>query len=249
MNIRLDEGFLFGLGAFETMAVYGGRPVFLEKHLERLARGLEFLGISRRVTEEDVYRFLEENGIPFPEVLKIVVSEENTLFLPRKNPYKKEAYEKGFTIDFAQIRRNETSRFVYHKTLNYGECIRERREAAARGFDEAVFLNSRGEICEGTASNLFFVRDGRIVTPALSVGLLPGVMRGYLLERYDIEETKLYREDLKRFDECFLTNSLMGVMPVIQFESYLFSSRETADRIGEAYRREYGLFHQNPAEE
>lgn len=241
MDIKLDEGFLFGLGAFETVAVYGGCPVFLEQHLERLARGLEFLGISRRVTEEEVYRFLRGQSLPSSGVLKIVVSEKNTLFLPRENPYKTEDYEKGFTVDFALSRQNETSRFVFHKTLNYGECIRERREAAARGLNEAVFLNSRGEICEGTASNIFFVRNGQIVTPDISSGLLPGVMRGYLLERYDIREERLHGAEISRFDECFLANSLMGVMPVLKFGGRLFETRETADRLGEDYQREYCL--------
>lgn len=242
MKIKLDEGFLFGLGAFETVAVYGGRPIFLKQHLERLAKGLEFLGIPRRITEEEVFRFLERQSLPSSGALKIAVSEENVLFLTRKNPYTKADYEKGFTVDFAHIRRNETSPFVYHKTLNYGECIRERRMAAAKGLNEAVFLNSRGEICEGTASNIFFVRNGWIITPDISCGLLPGIIRGYLTEHYGIEEEKLCWDDLERFDECFLSNSLMGVMPVLKFGNHQFADRKTADKIGEEYRREYCPF-------
>ena len=72
MNIVLDEGYLFGIGAFETVAVYD-RPVFLDRHLARLAETLEFLGIQSRVTEDEVSAYLEEKNIR-AGVLKIVVS-------------------------------------------------------------------------------------------------------------------------------------------------------------------------------
>lgn len=229
-KIMLDEGFLFGLGAFETIALIQGRPVWLERHLRRLDRTLSFLRIPMRVTEDEVYGYLESERIA-EGALKIVVSEKNKLFLPRENPYRESDYERGFAVDFAVGKRDEHSPLTCHKTLNYGECILERRRAAARGFDEAVFLNSRGEVCEGSASNLFFVREGKLFTPERSCGLLPGIVREVLTERYDVTETRISAEDIDQFDECFLTNSLMGVMPVARLGNHLFGAREHTERI------------------
>lgn len=234
-TIVLDEGFLFGLGAFETIAVSGGRPVFLGRHLLRLEKTLEFLGISRQVTEREVYGYLESAGITAGAV-KIAVSEKNRLFVPRENPYTEMDYERGFTVDFARGRRNEYSPLTYHKTINYGECILEKRQAAERGLDEAVFLNGKGEICEGCVSNIFFVRDGKLFTPEISCGLLPGIVRGYLLEHCSVAETRIAAGDETQFEECFLTNSLMGVMPVARFGEHHFDRREVTGQMQNFWR-------------
>lgn len=239
MKITLDEGFQFGLGAFETVAVLANRPVFLEKHLERLERAQKFLGIPQQVTAEEVYAYLEEHPTEYG-ALKIVVSKENRLILPRDNHYTEEVYEKGFVTDFAKVRRNETSPLTYHKTMNYGDCILEKRRAAAEGLDELIFLNGRGELSEGTISNVFFVRGERLFTPEISCGLLPGILRGWVLENYEVTETRIRPEEMEAFDECFVTNSLMGVMPVLRLGDRSFTKRETADRMREEYFRTAG---------
>lgn len=91
-------------------------------------------------------------------------------FQMRKNIYSEEDYAKGFVTDISKVRRNETSPLVYHKTLNYGDCILEKRAAAAAGINEKVFVNTKGQISEGTVSNIFFVRKNMIYTPQLSCG-------------------------------------------------------------------------------
>ncbi len=235
-RIEADEGFFFGLGAFETVAVYN-RPVFLREHLERLNRALLFLGLSGQVTKDEVYAYLREHPVKYG-ALKIVVSEKNKLFLPGKNPYTPETYEKGFVLDFAKVRRNETSPFTYHKTLNYGDSIMEKRRASEEGLDEVIFRNSRGEICEGAVTNIFFVKKGRVFTPEISSGLLPGILRKYLVESLEVTERKIMPEELAEFDGCFVTNSLMGIMPVRKLGSYAFENRETPKRLRERYQRE-----------
>ena len=237
MEIQLDEGFQFGLGAFETIAVVENHPVFLREHLKRLEGAQRFLGISQPVSETEVYAWISahpmDNG-----ALKIAVSKENRLFLPRENHYTEEMYDKGFTAGFAETRRNETSPLTGYKTMNYGDCILEKRRASDLGWDEAVFLNTRGEICEGTVSNIFFVKDGNIYTPEKCCGILPGIMRGYLMENYTVEEGVFFPEDLGQFSECFVTNSLMGVMPVMQLGERVFERRGMADCLRKEYRRE-----------
>lgn len=109
--------------------------------------------------------------------LKIMVSEKNLLFLPRENHYQEADYEKGFRLEYSAVRRNETSPLTFHKTANYGDCILEKRGAGKVGVDERIFLNTRGELAEGTLSNVFFLKEGKLYTPGKECGLLPGVVK------------------------------------------------------------------------
>lgn len=232
--IREDEGYFFGLGAFETIAVEYGKPVWADRHLRRLAEALTFLGIDRTGGEiNDALEAALEN----PRLqqgryaLKLTISEQNILTAIRPNPYDRQTAESGFVTAFSSVRRNETSPLVCRKTLNYGDCILEKRRAAAQGIDEPVFLNTRGEITEGAVSNVFFVREGSIITPPVSCGLLPGIAREVLMERYEIREEILRPEDAAACEEMFLTNSLMGVVPVRRLGSLTFSGTETGMRL------------------
>ena len=180
MNINLDECYQFGLGAFETIAIEHGHPVFLPRHLARLDRAADFLGLTscavRNINPDTITAYLneqEKNGTSLSHcALKIMISNENTIYHIRSNPYVPAQYEKGFVMDFSSVMRNESSPLTYHKTMNYGDCILEKRLAAGQGINERIFQNSKGEICEGTVSNIFFVRDQKLFTPKISCGLL-----------------------------------------------------------------------------
>ena len=240
-SVTMDDGVQFGLGAFETIAVEQGKGILLSRHLARLDRAARFLGlgdlIERGLTMEYAAEWIGEN-CPDHSACKILLTQENLVMQTRPNPYDPARCARGFRMDFSAVRRNETSPLTGHKTLNYGDCVLEHRAAAAAGMDERIFLNTRGMLAEGTVSNLFLVSGGRIYTPALSCGLLPGVLRSYILERYRVEEGEIDPHELESFDECFVTNSLMGVMPVAQLGERTFPSRETADRLRAAYEAE-----------
>lgn len=237
--ITPDEGYFFGLGAFETIAIEDSVPVFLQEHLNRLQCSLDFLHleIPREMLEKKVADALVSPGLQTGRhALKLTVSEKNILTSTRPNAYTSADYERGFTTDFTTVRRNETSPLTYHKTLNYGDCILEKRRAKERNIDEPIFLNTQGAISEGATTNVFFVKNSRIVTPKLSCGLLPGVMRQYLCAHYEIEEVTLYPDDIPNFDEMFLTNSLLGVMAVTLLGDHRFPSRETSRKLLNNYR-------------
>lgn len=237
--LELDEGYYFGLGAFETVAVEEGRPVMLQEHCARLFRAMEFFHIKISAAE------LEEkvaNALAAPDmktgrrVLKIAASKKNLLVTTRKNYYSEWDYERGFTTDFSQVRRNETSPLTYHKTLNYGDCLLEKRLAHCRGIDEPIFLNTKGAVAEGATTNVFFVKDNEIYTPAVSSGILPGIMRAYICESNHVQETELYPQELMQFEEMFLTNSLLGVMPVVSLGGHRFLSRNMGSALLTKYR-------------
>lgn len=142
-QLSLDDGFQFGLGAFETIAIEHGQPVFLEKHLARLDRAAAFLQLSsckaRNLTPERIRSYLAAHSTSHHSVLKILLTKENLLFRTRPNPYTPEHYTAGFCMDFSPVLRNETSPLVAHKTLNYGDCILEKRAAISLGLNERFF--------------------------------------------------------------------------------------------------------------
>ncbi|MDR3075211.1 MAG: aminotransferase class IV [Candidatus Methanoplasma sp.] len=232
--MEMDDGYSFGIGAFETMLVYGDRCVMAEKHISRLSAALASLGIDRRLSAEDLECEVSGGRLD-GRVLKVMVSERNTIFADRPFPYMPDKYRDGLRICRSQVMRNETSPFTYIKSLQYGENITEKRKASASGFDECVFLNSKGQICEGSSCNIFFCDDDEIVTPPVSCGLLPGTVREYLLDNYDVSERTLVPEDIDGFDSCFVTNSVMGIMPVKSIDGRTFDGF----RIAEDLRREY----------
>ena len=245
MNINLDECYQFGLGAFETIAIEHGHPVFLPRHLARLDRAADFLELTscavRNINPDTITSYLneqEKNGTSLSHcALKIMISNENTIYHIRSNPYVPAQYKKGFVMDFSSIMRNESSPLTYHKTMNYGDCILEKRLAARQGMNERIFQNSKGEICEGTVSNIFFVRDQKLFTPKISCGLLPGILREYLCESFPVEETVILPSDLDQYEECFVTNSLMGIMPVKKLAGHNFSKRDMSDQLLDAYKQ------------
>lgn len=228
-KITLDAGYTFGMGVFETIGVEKGKSLLLSWHLKRLQEGLEILGIGGKAAQEktapeQIEAYLKEHFMEHG-VLKIMVSEKNVLFQTRENPYTEADYKRGFRLDISKVLRNETSPFTYIKSFHYGDNLLEKRRAKQAGYDETLFLNSTGQVAETSASNIFFVNDKKLYTPSLECGLLPGIVRKYLLENYSVEEMTIMPEDIPHFQESFLTNSLMGIMPVQSIGDYVFESR------------------------
>ena len=121
MEWKPDEGYYFGFGVFETIAVEEGKPVFLEAHMQRLKKGIQFfdLAVSLDSVTKEIERSLEKQKMKSErKVLKITVSQKNIMVASRENTYKEEQYKEGFVTGLSKIRRNETSPLTYHKTLN-----------------------------------------------------------------------------------------------------------------------------------
>ena len=236
LKITADEGYWFGLGAFETIWVYKNKAVFIEEHLDRLKNAVFYLNIVQEPIDQwidkqkkEIEKYISENPME-NGVLKLTVSKENITITSRKNTYTTEQYEKGFELEYSNIRRNETSPFTYMKTLNYSDCIWEKRKAKENGFDEPIFLNTKGEICEGATTNIFFVSKDKIVTPPVSSGQ-------YIMKIANVEERIIRPENISEFTEIFLTNSLLGIMPVKRLGEHTFNSRNIANKlIAEYYK-------------
>jgi len=228
MLIELDEGYSFGLGLFETILFYKGKPIFLDEHLARVNKSITDLELKiEKLKKDEVFQYLNNNKNTLEyEVLKIVLSEKNRLFLKREYTYTEKDYQKGFSLNISKVRRNESSIFTFHKTLNYGDNILEKRKSKKLGYDEPIFLNSKNQITEGATSNIFVVVEDKIYTPKLSCGLLNGIVRQYIISNYDVIEKEIDIKFLNNADEIFLTNSLFGIMPVSNLEKKIFKPQK-----------------------
>lgn len=230
--IFADQGLLYGFGLFETVLVREGKPLLINAHLERLAAGCATLNLLLPCPPEEISRLAREtvrrNGLR-DCALRLTLTAGRSpgeapgtlLISTRPLPYRPEDYQKGFTAGWAPFPRNERSPLVKLKTLNYLENLLARREAGKKGWNEAIFLNTAGFVAEGTISNVFAVREGKVITPPADQGLLPGIMRRTVLEAcrragLDAEERPLLPQELEGAEECFLTNSLMTVMPLVK---------------------------------
>jgi len=242
MLIELDEGYSFGLGLFETILLYKGKPVFLDEHLVRINKAIIDLGLNiDKLEKDEVFQYLNKNKNTLEyDVLKIVLSEKNRLFLKREYTYTEKDYQKGFSLNISKVRRNENSIFTFHKTLNYGDNILEKRKSKKLGYDEPIFLNSKNQITEGATSNIFVVVEDKIYTPKLSCGLLNGIVRQYIISNYDVIEKEIDIEFLNNADEIFLTNSLFGIMPVNNLEKKVFKSQKLGKNILQNYKKYLG---------
>lgn len=232
-KIILDSGFHFGRGLFETMLVKG-EPIFLNEHLDRINRGLPLIGINRKITREEVLQAAEKLQCR-DCVLKLSVTEKNTIFTTRENRYTAESYSRGFDVGISQVMRNESSPLTYLKSLNYLDNLLEHESCASRGLDEVLFFNSSGILCEGSVSNVFFAKGGRIFTPSIDCGLLGGIVREFVTDSFDVTEGKFTKQELLEAEAVFLTNSVMGIMKVASIEGKHFCRNGIFDKIRQAY--------------
>lgn len=234
-----DRGLLYGYGLIETIRVHRGRMPFLPRHLARLRRSAPVLGLTLAWSPETLGGLVAEavarHGLddgalrltvtagPGPVAIAGGGPPGIIISLRRGAPYAPELYERGFRAVLASIRRNNRSPLCRVKSLNFLENLLARRDAERVGVDEALLLNVDGELAEGAITNVFFVRGDRLLTPEPASGALQGVTRGILLDLLcadqdlglRVEEGRYPPSELLAADEAFLTNALLGVMPLV----------------------------------
>lgn len=232
-----DRGFMYGDGVFETMRSYAGVVFKLDEHIKRLYSSLAVLGIrkpySKSVLESIICRSLKVNGLK-SAYIKVVVTRgqgrfgvgykdkflPNTVVVTKSfDGYPSWMFERGLSAEVAGIRQNEQSVLSRIKSLNFLPYIIARFEAKDMGYDEAVLSNTKGHIAEAATSNIFMVKNERLITPSLLSGILPGIARSTVIQigrkiGLKVKEAMVSRKELESADEVFLTNSLAEVLPV-----------------------------------
>jgi branched-chain amino acid aminotransferase len=224
-----DRGLTTGDGCFETMKVIGGTPFALTRHLGRLARSCDALGIDTPdggLVRDACAAVVAANGDGVGRVRVTVTAGrapigpargdgEPVLLVTSGPPRQLAPTARVATCPWT---RNERSALAGIKATSYGENVIAARWAAERGCDEALFANTRGELCEGTGSNVFVVLDGVLRTPPLAAGCLAGVTRELVCELVDVDEAPLPITDLAAATEAFLTSSTRDVHPIAELD-------------------------------
>ena len=256
-----DAGLQHAVGLFETMSARGGAVFRLRQHVERLSESARVLGLAREVRVEPLMQAVQamvdhaarggleaarvrltvtagtlnllrgEEGVIEPRPTVMVVVTPPTVYDPAY-------FERGVRVTVAGPLANPLDPLAGHKTLNYWGRLRTLRQAASApggGAGESIWLQVTNHLASGVVSNLFVVRDGRLLTPiargeevtgALPAPVLPGVTRAAVMElaagmgvgEGGVERRMLTITDLLDADEVFLTNSSWGVLPVRQVE-------------------------------
>jgi branched-chain amino acid aminotransferase len=234
----LDHGFLFGDSVYEVICTYQKKPYFLDEHLKRLyasASGISLeIPYDQKWIKKQVQATLDSAGNP-DSYIRIIVTrgvgdldiDPSSCFKPNLIIFVKnipqisyEDYEKGIPVALVSIKRNSRDALdPAVKTGNYLNNVLARVEAQKMGAVDAIMVNSWGQLTEGTTSNLFFVRDGRLLTPKKSCGILSGITREKIIQlAYEngipLEEGVWPGEELLKADEIFLSGTVKRVMPV-----------------------------------
>jgi branched-chain amino acid aminotransferase len=225
----LDHGLLLGDGLFETLRVTGSRARFLARHIARLRRDADRLGIDPMVTDAELAAATETlisaSGLhdarlritltSGPGPLAPARGSNSTMFLAIDLPPAPPSPARLVTVPW---RRNERSALAGTKSTSWAENLQILRHVRSLDADDALLYDSREVLSECAAANLFIVIDDIVRTPALSSGCLPGVAREVLIERGLARESELTDEDLDVATEVFTTSSLVGARPVAMID-------------------------------
>ncbi len=233
-----DHGFLYGYGLFETMRAYHGKIFLLERHIKRLRDAAEIIGLGKSLSGIDLANacidMINANKLHDARLRLTVTNGEAeafpwageagapTVVVTAKpyTPFPAGKYAQGFKIFVATVRRCRQSLAAGVKSTNYLISVLAKMEAAAHGLDEALLLNDDGFVAEGSTSNVFFVKSGRLVTPSPGSGILPGITRGVVMELADelditVTEGTVGLAIIRQCDEAFLTASTLEIMPLV----------------------------------
>jgi len=232
-----DRSYLYGEGAFETLRAYNGHVAFSDLHYERLKKNCKSLGIDLPVDkhgfEKAIIKLLNANDIKDAYIRVTVspvgasfgmekpkkMSTNLTIFCKSFHGRAKKLYTDGAKIILIQNIPSDHPTMARLKSTNYLYKMMARDEVIRERADEGIFCTQDGKGLEGSATNIFMIKRGEIITPPISDGLLPGITRDLVLHLAETLGLKFYEspvhiEELKMCDEVFLTGSVTEVLPI-----------------------------------
>src|SRR6266511_3671696 len=252
-----DRSFLYGGGLFETIPVYAGRPFRWAQHLERLARGAEFLKMRMEHSPKELRKFagelIERNQAPYALIrltLSRGVGERGYSPKGADSPmivmalYPTSAPDPQNPVHWSLVTSSyhlpTTDPLASFKTNNKLLQIAVRAEAEAAGADDALLLNTNGEVAETSRANLFWVyRDVIYATPS-GRGALPGITRAVVLElcqalALQTSKKVIKPESLRNSDAIFLSLSSLGIVSVSSLDGEPIRDSPLVDQLRQAY--------------
>jgi len=227
----LDHGFTVADGVFETLLVTDGKVFAIDRHITRLAKSAAGLGIAPpnfSQISEGISQVLAKNPkIDFGRIRVTLTSGSGPLGSDRTTSEptlvisiaEQAAWPDSTAILLVPWTRNENSPLAGLKTTSYAENVYALAAAKERGFSEAIYCDTSGRLCEGTGSNIFFVKDQTIITPSVDSGLLRGITRDLVIELardagFSVIERDVDPLELWQTEEVFITSSTRDIHPV-----------------------------------
>ncbi len=258
-----DRGFLYADAVFETIRTVAGRPVELARHLTRLGKACQALGIVCGRDEEQLAEVIHATHVATGNSdsrIRVVVTRgvgpmgldpagaAEPLLVVIAQPLELPtlaAYDRGASavlVDVARAASPEAETSI--KSSSYLTNILALRRAHAEGADEAIMCNTLGDVSEATTSNVFIVRDETVFTPPLEAGILPGITRDIVIELCErngltCRQQRISSVDIRHADEVFLTSSVRGIMPVTAIDGRELSN----GTMGALTRRLFSAWH------
>ena len=224
---------LYGKGVFTTIAIYGGVPFLWEKHWRRLSDNAAKLGLDLSKFAEDSIRegldeIVAKNGVVDGRA-RITFFDETASAIWTRDGKRRTSLSivtgdlrpvpQPLRLSISPFPVNSRAPLAGVKSCNYLENLIAHDEAKERGFDEAIRLNEDGHITSASMANVFWLKDGRLFTPSLSTGCLPGTTREFVLENIECEEVEAEIGEIENADAIFLTSAGLGVTAVAEFEA------------------------------
>lgn len=249
-----DHGFLVGDGVFETLVARDGKPFTPTRHWRRLVGSCESMGITPPAFDvylKAIHDVMKANSLPDARVRVTLTSGDGPLGSDRGDSASTmtvaatvlKPWPPTETVITVPWPRNERGALTGIKSTSYAENVRALAHAHAKGAGEALFANTRDELCEGTGTNIFVIVNGRVQTPPLSSGCLAGVTRALTIEACQafgipVEETALPVTVLQTCDEAFLTSSTRDVHPLARINEREMPGVADAvtQRVAQAFR-------------
>jgi len=220
--VKSPEEFAPWLGVFETLRVVRGVPLFVAEHYAELLRAAEELGLA--VEFDPVAALRELPGGESGRWRWVVTADGTRTLFTREEP----AAARTFEIAVSPVRVGSANWDARFKTVSY---LAHAQAAKRAGEGEAVLLNERGEVASAARSNIFWVRGGRLFTPAHEAGCRCGVVRRFIVEQYPVNQGRFMLSELLEADEIFLTNSMRGLVSVTLMQGKAVSSSDVADKL------------------
>ena len=244
-------GLLNGWGVFSTIRVYDGVLFAWERHFARMQRDAARLRVPFPSSSDELHEgllgLIEANHAHNATLRVVVVRNQGGMWQGPAvtRPFDVVAFTAdvnswGDSVRLGMVpdARHAANEFAGVKYLSWSENLTWNERAHEQGFDEVILLNERGEIAELTSANIFAVHGGRVSTPQLSSGCLPGITRAVLLEIAKVEERTLFPADLESADEVFISSTTRELMPVSAVEGLkIRAGRVVMDRLQADFTR------------
>jgi branched-chain amino acid aminotransferase len=225
-----DRGFLLGDGVFETCLVANRVALWLGEHLTRMKKSARKMDLpfDREAIEKEIAAQLSA-GTNATQVLRVTLTRGVTArglaadcVAPTAAvtlaPFDAGLIGKDIALVTSSLRRNPSSVSDRHKTTSYANNIFAAREAKTKGADDALMLNQDGLVACTSIGNVFMLSDGKLVTPPEQDGVLPGIMRRFLIDQFAAEVRSIERDELEDADGIIVTNSLRLISNVVRLD-------------------------------